>query len=172
MQYFSYPDDTIVFAGADELGRGYTARVEAWRNVLIGEWKRTRKTLDDLAESSTLNRGTVHRILDKTTADPGINTIEKLAKAFDFSMIDLYTRAATITPSRKVGDDGAETESNSDPRLAHRIGESFKGVFSAIDAVPLSERGKFINAVVAVLTSMEHALAPSSDREAADGRRK
>lgn len=173
MQYFSYPVDTVVFTGEHERQRGYTPPVEPWRAVLIGAWQKTRKTLDELAENSKLNRGTIHRILDDVTKDPGINTVERLSAAFDYTMIDLYTRAATIAPRSAKEANGANDLSGigSDPRLADRLGESFKSIFSAIDAVPISERGKFVSSVIAVLTSMEHALSAADDRPTSDAGR-
>lgn len=166
MQYFSYPVDTAVFTGTHERQRGYTSPVEPWRAVLIETWQRTRKTLDELADRSKLNRGTIHRILDESTKDPGINSVEKLSAAFDYTMIDLYTRAATMAPRPEKDLNGAKDSGGvgSDPRLADRLGESFKSIFSAIDAVPLPERGKFVSAVIAVLNSMEHALSAANDR--------
>lgn len=173
MQHSSYLVDTSVFTGAHGVARGYTPAVEPWRAVLIGTWQRTRKTLDELADSSKLNRGTIHRILDDVTKDPGINTVEKLSAAFDYTMIELYTRAATITPRPEKdathAKDGGGT--GGDPRLADRLGDSFKSIFSAIDAVPLSERGKFVSSVIAVLTSMEHALSAAHDRPDSDAGR-
>lgn len=167
MQYSSYLVDTAVFTGAHERSRGYTSAVEPWRSVLIEAWKRRRTTLDELADRSKLNRGTIHRILDDVTKDPGINTVEKLSGAFEFSMIDLYTRAATIAPRPEKDVDGATDSggTSSDPRLADRLGESFKNIFSAIDSVPIAQRGKFVSSIITILTSMEDALSTAHDRQ-------
>lgn len=172
MQYLSYPVDTTVFTGSDEPIDRYTSRVERWREVLIAEWTRTRRTLNELSEGSGLNRGTVHRILDDSTKDPGINTIERLAAAFGMSMIDLYSRASTLP--RQEGSPGAAESGGTEGRdagLATRFGDAFKGIIAAAESIPIADRAKFIRSAIAVLTTLEHATTAAHDHPDATAQR-
>lgn len=81
MQHLSHLTDTERLSDVVVCAYGYTSRVERWRQLLADRWQETRRTLDELAADTGLNRGTIHRMLDGTTKEPGFESVVKVARA-------------------------------------------------------------------------------------------
>jgi len=55
-------------------------------------------TLDEMSAASGLNRGTIHRILDGTTADPGFDSVARLARALRVPLAELDLDSSMTRP--------------------------------------------------------------------------
>jgi transcriptional regulator with XRE-family HTH domain len=103
MQHLSQRIDMTGFVGSCVEANGYTRRVERWRKVLVDAWEQSRLTLDELADRSKLNRGTIHRILDDKTNEPSFNTVVKLAAAFGPDVTHEMARLINPRPDQESG---------------------------------------------------------------------
>jgi len=142
----------------------YTRRpVEPWRQILVDAWDVKRLTLDELSDKTGgLNRGTIHRVLTGETAEPGFDTVVKIASAFGPDVSDRI--AQSITQGRpELGQ-----QRNGDDELTHFL-DTFIARIDTEEPADDSVTGDILKAI-AVLTralrrgSMLRASDKSSNR--------
>lgn len=135
---------------------GYTAAVA---DTLAERLKRLRKargwTLDDIADESGVDRGTISRIEVGRIVRPHRSTLMALAGAFEVPASTLSSNKPRLLEKRNepaVGRQGGAT----------RIEDRLADLFSHIGALEERARGDFIRAVVALLVALEHTSPAAS----------
>lgn len=150
MQYSLQHTDTTEVGGFRVECYGYTAAMDAWRQVLVEAWERQRLTLDELADRTGLNRGTIHRILDGTTKDPGLTTVAKMAVALGPAVAQRVASIVFPRPEESGDADvGGGTSSGAgvgaDP-VIQSIWTAFQEVVDRDDSAPDSLEGDVLKA--------------------------
>jgi transcriptional regulator with XRE-family HTH domain len=136
--------------------------VERWRKILVDAWEESRLTLDELADRSKLNRGTIHRILDDKTNEPSFNTVVKLSAAFGPNVTHEMARLINPRPDQESGH--AE-ERQSGSSVLEALLTNLDEEAPAEDSV----RGDILKAIAALnraLRRPDTGAAPASTRKA------
>lgn len=161
--------DTATLSGCCIKCNAYTAAVEPWRQALVDAWEEQRQTLDELAEKTLLNRGTIHRILDNKTEDPGFNTVFRLAHAFGAEVAERIAASMVTTRPEESGHArqlGGDTSAGLDSLVARTL-DAYRALADREDSAADSLEGDVLKAAAILNRAVQRIGRAEAPRRAA-----